>query len=169
MRLLVALLACSGCADERIFEISDTHHTLAEVMAGAEDWSTTGGSLGLTPLGSNQFPLAVTLRLRIYELCGDNDECDFDMTFASIAAVAGSPCTVTMAPSCSAKLCYGELQITALGNCLLAVHANASDNNATQTCWYRAVYEAADPYDQALFAMYTDQTDGEVARCRDAL
>jgi hypothetical protein len=162
--VMIALAACT----HRNLEISDRLQTLPEAMMPGE-WSTTGGTLQLNPRNTNTFPSPLTLRTRIYEPCGDNDECDFELKAASISVVTGSPCSLSVPASCSDIHCFAELTLTGLGNCLVQVTAETNDGYSDDTCWYRAVYEADDPYDQMLFAMYEQQTDDEVSDCNSSL
>ena len=166
MRWVLLAVVVAACGPDRHFEISDRESPLASADMG---WSTTGGSLGLTPTGSNQFPHPLTLRLRVYDDCGDNDECFQELVSGSIYVVAGSPCEPTVSTRCSGTNCYAELSVTGLGNCVLRARATTEDGGDEESCWYRAVYEADDPFDEAVFAMYEAQTDRRVADCRDDL
>ena len=172
MRCVVLAVVVSACGPERILEVADTTKTLEQANASASaDWSVTGGSLSLSPTGSNVYPLPLTLRLRFYERCGhdDGDECEHDLRSASVKPLAGSPCAVTIATACSGATCFTELQVDGLGNCLLQVHVETVDGETDETCWHRAVYEADDPFDQTLFAMYESKTDDDRERCADSL
>jgi hypothetical protein len=171
MRCLVLVVMVGACGGGRTLEVASAPQTLAEITGpGAELWSNTT-SLGLSPTGSNHFPSPLTLRLRVFELCGhdDGDECDHDLASGSVAVVAGSPCAITIPTSCAGTSCFTELQLTGLGNCLLQVRVATTDDYDDATCWYRAVYEADDPFDDVKFGMLESQTDHEVAACNSDL
>jgi hypothetical protein len=169
----LALVAAAACTDGPIFEISDAKKVLADAMAMPDysGWSTTGGSLSLSPTGNRTYPSPMTLRMRVYELCGhdDGDECAFDLVKASVKVVVGSPCHVTVPMSCEGSKCFGEVEVTGLGNCLLQTSATTSNGQTESACWYHAEYEADDPFDDARFAQLESQTNREVDDCRDDL
>jgi hypothetical protein len=162
MRWLIVAVMVSGCGSDRMLEISSS-------TPGAS--SISGGSLWVAPPNSHQFPEPLTLKLRIYELCRHHDggQCELDIRSGTMSVVAGSPCGLTIPTTCSDTRCFAEVQVTGPGNCVLQVRAETTDGYDAQTCWYRAIYEAADPFDPAVFEMYSAKTNREVADCESAL
>lgn len=170
--VIIPMLVATACTDGLIFEIADSTQTLEDVMMpGFDGWSITGGSLSLSQTGSHHYPAPMALRMRVYERCGhdDGDKCERDLADASVKVAAGSPCRVTIPMSCEGPLCFGEVEVTGLGNCLVQATATTADGHTESACWYKAQYEADDPYDQARLDSLDAKTERELDDCRDEL